>query len=247
MANLDSRLKVFAELTGEEHKALDALTRESSSFGRAAVVAEGGGHPAYFVLRRGVVASSVRLTDGEQQVLRIHFAGDLMGLEGLVRTSAFDRLTALTECVVSRFEPEALDELFAKHPRLGARLFAYAQAEHLVLLNRLRGAGRDGSGARIARLLVHLHDRMQAAGATAAPLPISQAQLGQMAGLSRMHVQRVSRDMTRTGLIVWGRNAVQLARVDALRALAGEAIGSPQERGDWLKSRLGQCPTNGNC
>ena len=48
-----------------------------------------------FILRKGVMMSSMLLDDGSRQILRFLFPGDMMGLSSLVYREAPETITAL--------------------------------------------------------------------------------------------------------------------------------------------------------
>ena len=84
--------------------------------------------------------------------------------------------------------------------------------------------GQADGTARIAGMLIHLFDRLSALGQAdggAIPMPLTQGQIGDLVGLTPVHVSRRLGDMERAGLIQRGSKTITLADSERLRALAG--------------------------
>ena len=234
----DKRLAAFADLTQEEEQAVRSLAGPSTTIPAGRTVrSHDGGEPAVYVLHAGWIASALRLENGGCQILKIHLPSDIMSAPGLSYSAPVDRLFALTTVEVSEISLPALGRLFAEHPRIGALLFLMAQQEQLFLMERLASVGRTEAPARVAALLVHLHERLSTQlGETShhIDVPLSQQQLGDVLGLSEVHVNRVLQQMERDGLFHRNKRQFEILRLDALRALTGVAPRKLRRNLTWL-------------
>lgn len=221
----DTRLAAFAVLDEDEKRTIRDLA------GPAIAIAAGGAigveeqaAAALYVLHAGWAASVMPLSDGRCQIVKVHLAGDLMGVPDLPYERPVEQLTALTAVEVGRIPREALGVLFAAHPRIAALMFLAAQQEQVFLMERLASIGRTEAPARVAALLLHLHERLSAQlGATSRRIdvPLSQQQLGDVLGLSEVHVNRVLQQMAREGLIRRDKRQFEILKPAALHALSG--------------------------
>jgi CRP-like cAMP-binding protein len=171
-----------------------------------------------FVLRQGWLYGSLLLPNGSRQILTLHSAGDMVGLSASAFPKATETLVALTDVVVGTFDRNALRALFLAHPRVAAALFAQAQVERVQLADRLAAMGRMTARARVASLLVEMAVRSRMVepwtGATFT-MPLTQEEIGDMIGLTAVHVNRMMRALDREGLIA--RQGQKITLLDEAR------------------------------
>ena len=149
------RLGDLVTLTPAEHAALEKLEERERPVRRGATIQrenDRGGE--LFVVRKGVLMTSMLLDDGSRQILRFLFPGDMIGLPALAYSEAPETVTALNDSVVAPFERVALAEILATHPRLAALLLVYSQIERAALTDRLAALGRTSAKARVAAVLI---------------------------------------------------------------------------------------------
>lgn len=172
-----------------------------------------------FIIRRGVMMSSVLLDDGSRQILRFLFPGDMIGTSALVYREAPETLTALSEAVVCPFERSAFADLTAGHPRLAAMVFVVSQIERVALTDRLASLGRTSAKARVGALLLELRNRQRATDKKIADeftLGLTQEEIGDATGLTAVHVNRMLRQLEEDGLIARQAGKVRLLDDSAL-------------------------------
>jgi CRP-like cAMP-binding protein len=101
------------------------------------------------------------------------------------------------------------------------------QTEWIVAL------GRKSASERICAMLCDMHDRLEASGRTREgtfSLPLTQADMADVAGLTPVHVNRVLRDLRAEGLIDLDGRRLRVLRLDSLRERAagtGRAAPAP--------------------
>lgn len=188
------------------------------------VRAEGMPVNGFHVLLDGWVSSSIAVSDGGRQIVKIHLPGDILGAPSLALRHTAETLTALTQVRVRHIEAEKLGRIFHIAPRMGAALFLSAQQERVILMDRIASVGRTQAGGRVAALLLHLHERLSLIDPDRGPsfeLPLTQEQIGDVIGVTSVHVNRTFRDLERRGFIVRDGMHFTLPNVPGLRALAG--------------------------
>jgi CRP-like cAMP-binding protein len=199
------RLESLVSLSPGEHRALERLEDRQRNFRRGAVLQrENDRSSELYVLKKGMMMSSVLLDDGSRQILRFLFPGDMMGESALIYGEAAETLSAVTDCVVCPFERPAFATLIAEHPRLAALIMVYAQVERVSLTDRLASLGRTSAKARVAALLLELRNRMRGLdkdlGATFT-LGLTQEEIADATGLTAVHVNRMLRQLEDERLI----------------------------------------------
>lgn len=218
------RWQAFARLTADEVQALETLgDPEVSRQPRDTIRSEGDNVSGFYLLTRGWVSSSVVLRSGARLIQKVHLPGDLLGTPSMVLSRAADTLTAITDVGVAFVPFERLRLVCARLPRLGALLTFATQVERLALMDVLAVTGRASAKEQLARLLFDLHTRLTPIGAVeedAFDLPLTQEMIGDLTGLSAVHVNRKMRELREDCVIAREGRKVRILDLPKLRALS---------------------------
>ena len=176
-----------------------------------------GTHPdCFFYLISGSVRSFISSSSGEERVLTVHRAGDLMGeasfFDGCSRvTSAM----ALEECLILTVDQGQLDAAFQRHPALALPMLRYLARTVRMLSDHVEASSLPAQ-QRIVRWL--LNQPCTENGAIRA----THEGIGQAVGLSRVTVSRVLGELSANGLVESGYRCVTLTDKDMLKNLMYE-------------------------
>lgn len=199
------RLGDFVSITSTEHDALARLEERDRPVRRGATIQRENDRVAeLFILRRGIMMSSMLLDDGSRQILRFLFPGDMIGLSSLAYREAPETITALSDAVVCPFERATLSDIVGTHPRLGALMMVYGQIERAALTDRLAALGRTSAKARVAAILIDMRNRLRTMDKSITDsfvLGLTQEEVGDATGLTAVHVNRMLRQIEDEGLI----------------------------------------------
>lgn len=237
------RYRALADLTADEEEALLTLGDAELIFSpRETIRSEGNAVSGFYLHLRGWVASSIMLPDGARLIQKVHLPGDMLGTPSMVLADAADTLTAITEATVAFVPFERLGAIYARLPRLAALFTIAVQAERLALMDTLAVTGRASAVQQIARLLLDLHARLTPLGLVeddGFDLPLSQEIIGDLAGLTAVHVNRKLREMRESGLI--GRDGTRVRILDLARLRAQSLVAPRRLRAQpaWLPPVLG--------
>jgi CRP/FNR family transcriptional regulator, anaerobic regulatory protein len=235
-----ARFSALANLSHEEEAALKGLAERKLSFSAKRIIRLEGEAPRIFLLLDGWAASFVALLDGRRQFLKLHLSGDVMGAPSLPLLKAADSLIALTDCTIAEVSKAALATMFEQHPRLAMVFFLAAQQERIILMDRLISISRTNARQRVAAFLLHLQERLSACRnerVDSFELLLTQEQIGDMVGLTSVHVNRVLRELTEAGCIRRTRRWVFLIDLPFLRSLSGLPERKLDQDAAWLPSR----------
>ncbi|RYF22518.1 MAG: Crp/Fnr family transcriptional regulator [Oxalobacteraceae bacterium] len=218
------RWRAFARITADEENALETLGDPEVSWQpRDTIRSEGDSVSGFYLLTRGWVSSSVVLHSGARLIQKMHLPGDMLGTPSMVLSRAADTLTAITEVGVAFVPFERLGRVCARLPRLGALLTFATQVERLALIDVLAVTGRASAKEQLARLLLDLHARLAPIGAVeddAFDFPLTQEVIGDLTGLSAVHVNRKMRELREDWVIAREGRKVRILDLPALRALS---------------------------
>lgn len=199
------RLERYTSLTPAERDALDwAERRDHRLPAGAAVLRQGEPAGSLFIVQHGWLHSSIRLADGARQILRFHYAGDLIGTSSIAWSTASETLTAIDDCIVSELPKPNLGRLFREQPRLAGVLYAITAAEAVAMSDRLTSVGRMDAADRLTFLLLDMLARLKVSAGgivDAFDLPLTQTDLGDALGLTKVHVNRCLRALEDRGVI----------------------------------------------
>ena len=199
------RLGDLVTLTPAEHAALERLEERERPVRRGATIQrENDRAGEMFIVRKGMLMSSMLLDDGSRQILRFLFPGDVIALSSLVYRETPETLTALSDAVVAPFERSMLSDVIAAHPRLAAVLLVYSQIERAALTDRLAALGRTSAKTRVAAMLIDMRNRLRAGDKSITDtftIGLTQEEIGDATGLTAVHVNRMLRQIEEEGLI----------------------------------------------
>lgn len=177
---------------------------------------QGARPDCFYYLVSGSVRSFISTGGGEERVLAVHRAGDLMGeasfFDGCPRvTSAM----ALEDCRILAISRAQLDAAFQRHPELALPMLQHL-ARTVRLLSDHVGAASLPARQRVARWL--LAQPLGEGGA----LKATHEGIGQAVGLSRVTVSRVLGELSALGLLALGYRTVTVLDRAGLEALVFE-------------------------
>ncbi|MET0270812.1 MAG: Crp/Fnr family transcriptional regulator [Sphingomonas sp.] len=157
-----------------------------------------------------------------RQIVAVETPGDFLDLQHLFLTIADHSVEALTPIQVAQIDRRTLRALALEHPAIGEALWTEALIEASITREWLANVGRRDGLARIAHLLCELALRAEAVGI--APdgtliLPLTQEQIGDITGMTAIHVNRMLKALVASGLIAQsGRQLRILDRPGLVRA-----------------------------
>lgn len=192
-------------LSEAEQAALDRLEDQQRPLRRGAVaISEGEPTRELYIVQKGWLQSSVLLPNGGRQIMRIHLAGDVLGLTALAFSESPETVTCLTDVKLCPAPVERFAELVSAHPRLMALLFALTVAERAALADRLASVGRTSARARVASLFCEIFARLrlvEGPEARETHVPLTQEEIGDATGLTSVHVNRMIRGLVEDGIL----------------------------------------------
>ena len=235
---LADRLSRYLMLSRAERDAIAMLEHGERRVATGTrLLEEGSPNNQLFIVQHGWFHASRSLNGRGRQITAFHYAGDLMGTSSIAWARAATTLTAIEDCIVFELSKEALGRLFAEQPRLAGLLYAVAAAENVAQNDRLAAIGRLGADERLAMLLLDMlaRRRVSAGGVIDSfELPLTQTDLGDALGLTKVHVNRTLRVLEERGWIARNGRRVRIVEERALSATVGFVDRYAEIATDWL-------------
>ena len=218
------RLQEFVRLERSETEAFLGLAVDRLHFKRHDLIRnQGSATDHVYFLIEGWVACQFDTADGGQQIVKVHMPGDVLGGASLALTHAAESLVALNPTIVDVIPSQRLGELFMSSPRLAAAMYFVVQQERVWLMDKITSIGRTSAAQRLATFLLSVHDRLRKIDGRAGrtfELPLSQAELANVLGITTVHTNRTIQQLERTGMISRSGRQTTLEDLKALRAFS---------------------------
>jgi CRP-like cAMP-binding protein len=198
----------------------DKLTVEP----HATIVREGEIPQFCYVLLQGWTVRQKITGEGARQILALQHAGDALDLQHLMLNRADHNVQTLSNsAVVARVSRVALWKLLLGSPELAFALWRDSLIDASIAREWVVNVGRRRGRTRVAHLLCEIAVRQQGAERGAPSrihMPLTQEQLGDAAGLTPVHTNRVLRVLDQSGAVSRNRDQVQIEDWDQMVTIA---------------------------
>jgi CRP-like cAMP-binding protein len=225
-------------LTAGERDAIEGLERrERRAPAGTRLITEGAPNDSLFIVQHGWLHSSTTLKWGTRQILKFHYAGDLIGTSSIAWSIAATTLTAIEDCILYELPKEQLGRIFKSQPRLAGLFYAIEAAESVAASDRLTSIGRMGADARLATLLLDMLARLRTSAGGVVDtfdLPLTQTDIGDAAGLTKVHVNRTLKAMEQRGWIDRNGRRMHILDEAGMIAATGFVDRYAEVATDWL-------------
>lgn len=158
----------------------------------------------------GYVGRFDQNSNGVRQITAVHIPGDMADLHSVVQPEATSALQALSTATILRISHDAVRATAAAFPAIAEALWRDCMVDAAVLAQWIVNVGRRDAKCRISHLLCEIATRLGAAparGEITFPFPVTQTQLGDITGLTPVHVNRTLQALRREGLADIRHNA----------------------------------------
>jgi CRP/FNR family transcriptional regulator, anaerobic regulatory protein len=190
-----------------------------------------GDRSAIFRLRAGWACQFCDLSNGRSVIIDVYLPGDVIGLDTLLSSERLPRILTLTSVTLEVIPAESgFLDLMADRS-IAIYIFWLLRQRQRRADRRLIANTRFEAQARLAVMLLDFYTRLRRrkliTGSTY-NLPLTQTQIGDYAGLSAVHVNRVLRSLRDEGIVNVEKNCVTILDLKHLTRLAqdGEVVNS---------------------
>lgn len=211
-------------LSAAECDALARVLGPERAIPAGAPLIEPGDRPNFSTfLVSGLCARFNMTVSGGRQLTEINVAGDFVDLHSLLMRQMDHGVVALGDCVIAPAAHADLRRLTEQHPHLTRMLWLETVIDGAIHRQWLVTMGQQDAASRLAHLVCELYRRLEAVGLASDGrfrLPMTQGDLGDVLGLTPIHVNRVLMDLRREGLIEWKAAQVTIPDWDRLATFA---------------------------
>ncbi|QPF84373.1 Crp/Fnr family transcriptional regulator [Bradyrhizobium genosp. L] len=221
MASLVRKLENFVRLSPEDHAILNRATSERvRRFGpRLDLVREGDRPKDVHLILSGWACRYKQLEDGRRQVVSFLLPGDICDVNVLILREMDHSIGTITPVSVADLSREFFDEVAARHARIATALWWDTLVNAAIQREWTMNLGQRTALERLAHLLCEIWLRLRLAGLTkgdSCDLPLTQGDLADATGLSKVHVNRTLQELRAAGLIVLKGKTLAVPDLDRL-------------------------------
>lgn len=210
----------WAHLGAREQALVLAVAHERRVGAGRRLLYEGQRGPSLVLITRGRVKITSLTIDGEERLLALRGAGDLLGemagLSGCPRTAT---VTAIDDVSALVLPSDEFERLWRTEPKILSAL-VHALIQRVAAADQARIELIDDAPVRVRRLLSDLVDRFsvpEPGGGRRIDISLTQEELAGLVFTSRGVVATVLRELREQGLVRTGRRELVITDADALR------------------------------
>ena len=175
------------------------------------------------ILKEGWVASKSELPNGRSAITSIYYPGDIVGFEDLPFSRHNSTSVAASNLVCCKLDTSDLEQLLDQSPRLSALMMAYGAIEKAVVADRLIISRRRDGEARLALFLLQTMARLRLMNDNIYDqfyCPLNQQEIGEIIGITSVHVSRTLMKMEKLGLIARHKRFIKLLDEEELKKMS---------------------------
>jgi CRP-like cAMP-binding protein len=185
------------------------LVRGSServrNFGPRADVSREGDRPRdVHLILSGWACRYKQLEDGRRQVVSFFLPGDMCDLNVFILKEMDHSIGTITPVAIADLSREFFDEVSAGYPRVATALWWETLVNAAIQREWTMNLGQRTASERMAHLLCEIFFRLRLAGlveGSSCDFPLTQADLADATGLSKVHVNRTLQELRAAELV----------------------------------------------
>ncbi|TLF53361.1 Crp/Fnr family transcriptional regulator [Halomonas urmiana] len=157
-----------------------------------------------FILQSGWACSHRSTSDGDQQVIELLLPGDIIGIREFTFMRHVSEASMITRGTIQPFHHESIVDLIAASTPLTIALFANISRQEALLTERMLISLHRDARSRLLHFVIETYlrlDKIQEIDLASFVFPVSQRLLGNILGLSPVHINRVLKSLEQDGVL----------------------------------------------
>ena len=195
-----------AVLNDDDRAKLHVLCRSPQRVKKRATIIQAGDRPEdVHLILRGFACRMKYLPSGRRQIMALLIPGDFCDLNAGFLDAMDYNIVMLSPGMIVNVSQAAVEEL-RSHPRIMPALWWAALVDEAISREWLVNMGQREADQRIAHLICEIYMRLALVGLVddnAFNMSITQEEIGEMVGLSTVHVNRTVQYLRAEGFITW--------------------------------------------
>jgi CRP-like cAMP-binding protein len=201
------KLEQFVRLSATDRSILErtAASRVRKFPARVDIAREGDQPKDVRLILAGWACRYKQLEDGRHQIVSFFLPGDICDLNVFILKTMDHSIGTITPVSIADLSREFFDEISANYPRIITALWWETLVNAAIQREWTMNLGQRSATERMAHLFCEIFLRLRLAGLTngaSCEFPLTQADLADATGLSKVHVNRTLQELRAGALIV---------------------------------------------
>ncbi|MYL24312.1 helix-turn-helix domain-containing protein [Halomonas alkaliantarctica] len=210
----------YRSLSPKEKEILASLEKHPTAVSADTTLWQEGKEASEFcTLSTGWAYSYRNLDNGTRQIMEIFLPGDIIGLREFAFNERLDGVTMIEDGTICHFPHRRMLELFRDSLTLTTVMFAISSRQQALLCERLVTLARRTARQRLAHFLHEMYIRLRQTMPEHGPsfrLPLSQQQLGDLLGMTPVHVSRSLSALSEEKIIFRNHHTINIPDLEVL-------------------------------
>lgn len=217
------KLRRGSRLTEDDEAVLARLAEPVRRAERGDIQPEGTEPRSIVLILDGWACRYKRLDNGRRQITAVLLPGDLCEPFGVLPPFLEHTLAACSPVLLARVPPKAIRDAVQASPRIEEALWWDLLLSDAVMREHVVSLGQRSALERLGHFFCEVHFRLDivyGADQASFEFPLKQADLGDLLGLSVVHVNRSLQELRRTGFLSLQERRLTIRDVRALREMS---------------------------
>ncbi|MDP4027200.1 Crp/Fnr family transcriptional regulator [Methylobacterium sp. NEAU 140] len=210
-----------ADLTQADHDRLTSLARTRCVGARQDIIEQGDRPEDVHLVLSGFACRYKIMRNGKRQIMALLVPGDFCDLHVAILGHMDHGIATVSPCTLAELPPTTVLDLTENHPRIARALWWATLVDEAILREWLVSMGQREADQQLAHLFCELLMRLRVAGVADADgydLPLAQHDLGEVLGITPVHVNRTVQALRAAELIVLRGRRLDIPDVERLKA-----------------------------
>ena len=219
-----AKLRSRQALSAEDETLLRDAGWARHRFDRHEVIV-GAGEPLdqVHLLLSGFAARAQEDSGGARQIVGIAVPGDLADIHGAVLGRLEQELVALSPCEVATLPHQAVRALTAESAAIQKVFWLQAAVDHAIQSAWIQALGTKRGTAKLAHIFCEMQLRLglvAIATQMGFPMPLSQQELADYAGMTHVHLNRCLKELREAKLLTFTQGWAKVLDWERLKEMA---------------------------
>jgi CRP-like cAMP-binding protein len=221
VSHLVRKLEHFVRLSQEDRAILKhAASERVRNFAPRIDIAREGDKPKdVHLILNGWACRYKQLEDGRRQIVSFFLPGDICDLNVFILGEMDHSIGTITSVTIADLSREFFDTISAGHPRIATAFWWESLVNSSIQREWAMSLGQRTASERMAHLLCEIFFRLRLTGLTredSCDFPLTQSDLADATGLSKVHVNRTLQELRSAELIVLKGKALRVPNLEQL-------------------------------
>ena len=219
-----AKLRSRQALSEQDEKLLREAGWAQRRYARHEVIVRAGRRLDHcHLLLSGFTARCQLDSAGDRQIVGIGVAGDLLDIHGPVLGRLEQDIFALSPCEIAAIPHDKVKDMTHRSAAIQKVFWLQAAVEHSIQSAWVQALGTKRGPAKIAHLFCELQLRLGLVGIATQmgfPVPMSQQELADYAGMTHVHLNRCLKELRESGMLTFGQGWAKVQDWAGLKRLA---------------------------